>query len=98
MGKLLERLLRVEAELGLTDEAALADYLRVPVEAIRNFKAAPDERQLPAEGLRSLGVAWRYVVVSDAVLGLLPGRLRDSARRWEQARARVLARQRAGRS
>lgn len=94
---MLKRLQLVESELGLADEGDLADYLHVSAEDIRMFKASPEDHPLPAAGKKALGVAWRYVVTSNAVLAVLPKGLREWARAWERSRALVLARQRAGR-
>jgi hypothetical protein len=92
----LRRLEQVESELGLEQEDVLARYLRVSVTDIRQFKSNPEVYPLPPRGQMSLGVAWRYLALSNAVLGLMPATVRDKARRWERSRARVLAEQRGG--
>ena len=93
---MLDRLKEVELGLGLKTDEVLAQYLRVGVDELRRFKANPQMYPLPAAGAKSLGVAWRYLAVSNAILSVLPSGLGERLRRWECSRALVLAGQRAG--
>ncbi|MBK6616385.1 hypothetical protein [Ottowia sp.] len=95
MDDVLTRLKRVQEGLGLDTDDVLAEYLRVGVDDLQRARVNVAIYPLPPAGIKSLGVAWRYLLVSDAVLRVLPAAWRLWCRNWECKNARHLARQRA---
>ena len=89
------RLKMVQDGLSLQPDRVLAKYLGTDVRALIKFRAEPTASPLPEEVAAALSVAWRYVKVSNVVLGLLPNGIAVACRGWEAQRARKLAEQRA---